>query len=83
MTDETLTRQDADGTPFVSYYDKATSLSFVWDGHSDVVQVCAGGAGEPVTDTFPVLMVGDPPLRAVLTEFAAGCRDYIAASDRR
>jgi len=61
----TRTEQGQDGTPFLSYYDKAHALSFVWDGTQDEtgddgprlpsrwIDVSFGGAGEPVILRIP------------------------------
>ena len=64
----TRTEQGQDGTPFLSYYDKAHALSFVWDGTQDEdeddgprlpsrwIDVSFGGAGEPVILRIPWLI---------------------------
>jgi len=49
-------RQGADGQPHFAYYDKAHELSFIWDGKSTTVEVCAGGYGEPVSDTIDLML---------------------------
>lgn len=48
---DTTWREDADGTPHLSYF--AESTSFVWSGSAErPIQVCDGAAGEPCTDTI-------------------------------
>lgn len=46
--------QSEDGTPHMTFYDKDSSTSFVWDGKSPYIQVSHGGYGEPVIDEFEV-----------------------------
>lgn len=75
------TRQDADGTPFISYFAKETS--FIWDGLSTTVQVCDGAAGEPVTDTFEIAAslpnyVSNLTPGVLLARFANACEFYLA-----
>jgi hypothetical protein len=60
--------QGQDGSPFLSYYDHAHALSFVWDGTQDEadvdgprlpsrwIDVSFGGAGEPVILRIPWLI---------------------------
>lgn len=74
-------RQDADGTPFISYFAKETS--FIWDGLSTTVQVCDGAAGEPVTDTFEIAAslpnyVSNLTPGVLLARFANACEFYLA-----
>ena len=52
MSDEAK-RQGRDGMPHLTYFDKRTQASFVWDGQSDVIEVSIGGYGEPVDHTIP------------------------------
>lgn len=52
--DVELSPQNADGTPFLSYFDFLTSLSFIWDGESDHIEVRHGGDSEPVIDGIDV-----------------------------
>lgn len=46
--------QNADGTPHFTYYDYFTSLSFVWDGKADHIEVCHGGYGEAAIDGISI-----------------------------
>jgi len=83
----TRTEQGQDGTPFLSYYDKAHALSFVWDGTQDEtgddgprlpsrwIDVSFGGAGEPVILRIPWLirLTGTDVLHA----FSATCEAFI------
>lgn len=44
--------QNADGTAHFTYFDYLTQLSFIWDGHSEFIEVSRGGYGEPVMDKY-------------------------------
>jgi hypothetical protein len=73
----------ADGTPHLSYF--AGDTSFVWSGSAErPVQVCPGGYGEPVRDTFWLgLRPGGldrgwrVPLHIMLDEFRRACEQYL------
>lgn len=41
-----------DGQAHVAYFDFRSQASFVWDGMSEVIDVCIGGYGEPVDHTI-------------------------------
>lgn len=81
----------ADGTPHLTYF--ADDTSFVWSGSAErPVQVCPGGYGEPVNDTFYVTFGGDGttvqpppnwvPLHLALAEFRRACDEYLRAEER-
>lgn len=64
-----------DGAPFVSYYDRALALSFIWDALSDVITISHGGYGEPVRWVIPTEPTGG---RIDLAAFEAVCRAWVA-----
>lgn len=75
---DAMPREDADGTAFLSYF--AENTSFVWSGSAErPVQVCDGGAGEPVTDVFWLDWPGPygPGHIAVLDLFRRACDHYL------
>lgn len=75
-----LPLQSEDGVPHLAYYDKETLLSFIWDGHSDEIQICKGGYGEPVWDTISLDGAEDPgpmPIASWVYWFGATCKKYV------
>jgi hypothetical protein len=74
------TRQNDDGTPHMAYYDKSTLTSFIWDGKAAYIEVCVGGYGEPVVDTFQPFNLGltpDKTAKSWLDWFEAQCLGYL------
>jgi hypothetical protein len=80
--DDAITPQNADGTAHIAYFDKATETSFVWNGVEDVVEVCRGGYGEPVSDTFPLMTYAVDNARTLLRSFEDACQRYLVAKIR-
>ncbi len=83
-----MPRQDADGTPHMTYYDFDHAMSFAWDGLSNTVQVMQGGYGEPVVDTFevnemPCALRFDYNFQAAqfLSWFRIACEQYLEMQD--
>lgn len=69
----------ADGTAHITFFDKASQLSFVWDGkHGPTVAVSHGGYAEPVIETFD--LDGVPPdareIPMNLRWFEADCQAF-------
>ena len=55
LEDETrLGEQNRDGGVHLTHYDRSTLFSYVWDGHSDHIEVSHGGYAEPVFATIPI-----------------------------
>lgn len=76
--------QGADGVAHITYYDKPSQLSFVWDGrHGAEVAVSWGGYAEPVVDSFelPSLTAGDVGIN--LRWFESQCQMFIFDWRRR
>jgi hypothetical protein len=70
--------QGQDGTPFLSYYDRTHSLSFVWDGtQGDWIDVSYGGAGEPVVARIPWVNPETTSISLNLRVFARFCQEFI------
>lgn len=87
-----LPREDEDGTAHLSYF--AEGVSFVWSGSAErPIQVCPGGSGEPVADTFWLAIGGDGstveppaawlPLHHMLNEFRRACDHYLREAGAR
>lgn len=72
-------REDADGTPHLSYF--AEGISFVWSGSAErPIQVCPGGAGEPVRYEFwPDFVGGGAPIpgHQLIRLFQLACDSWI------
>ena len=74
-----ITPQGQDGLPFLSFFDRRHGLSFVLDGTRGLwIDVCQGGAGEPLTARIPLTF--DPschPLATALVLFAEDCQSFV------
>lgn len=72
--------QGKDGTAHLTYFDKSTQLSFVWDNtRGSRVAISVGGYAEPVDPTL-VLNFNDSARYTggrLLKEFEALCRDFV------
>jgi hypothetical protein len=49
---DVMARLDDDGQVYLGLF--LDDHAFIWDGKSPVMEVSAGGMGEPVTDTVPM-----------------------------
>ena len=75
-------RQDADGTVYLGYFVPEHSAGFTWSGDPhQPVEVCYGGMGEPVVDTFmmPARLLD---LAGYLAEFKRQCDAFLAHAPR-
>jgi hypothetical protein len=71
--------------PHFTYYDHTTTLSFVWDGVSEAIEVSLGGYMEPVIDTIQVSSVVPGTKMGALAwlqYFQAACRVYIIRKEQ-
>lgn len=79
MSDDPRLPQGLDGRSHLTFYDRASALSFVWGGrYGTLVDVDSGGYGEPTTDSFNLTF--DPytvPLYDALALFKGECLNYI------
>ncbi len=97
MDQATPMRQDADGRPYLAYFRKDLQVAFSWAGEpGEPVEVCYGGAGEPVSNTFmlrgylsldgvsdadvPTMTVTSPV--KLLAEFQWSCDAWLRGEDR-
>lgn len=74
---DTHARQDANGTVYLAYYVPEHHAGFCWSGDpSQPVEVCYGGMGEPVVDTFtmPARLLDFP---GYLAEFKRQCDAFL------
>lgn len=82
-------RQDADGSPYLGFFDRDTQLGFCWSGDFDQdVEVCHGGMGEPIIATFPLPDIqrakrtdGDNSLRRTFLAFKRECEMWVGRRD--
>lgn len=75
---ETTMRQDANGRPYLAYFTEG--YGFCWSGDlQQPVEVCYGGMGEPVMDTFEPDFEGkvDPNPFGILRHFQYLCDRYL------
>lgn len=74
-------RQDADGSPYLGFFDPDTQLGFCWSGDFDQdVEVCHGGMGEPIIDRFRLPDIhrtrGADSLRRTFLAFQRECEAW-------
>lgn len=72
--------QNDDGTPHFTYFDVETQLSFIWDGHSDYIEVSHGGYGEKVIDDIRITQTDqtiEATARGWMDWFRSTCIAYV------
>jgi len=77
--------QNTDGQPHFAYFDVETQLSFIWDGHSENVEVSHGGYGEPVIDDIHITQTDqtiEATARGWMDWFRSVCITYIVLREK-
>ena len=69
-----MPKQSKDGRAHMTYFDKKRTLSYVWDGRSDHIEVSHGGYGEPVFTHVP--LSGFEVANGGIEDFAIFCAEW-------